>query len=549
MLPDPRVAFPSTESSDSLIDALPDLIVQLRRDGSVMRQAGGRLLGEFRSETLWPPAMKALMRQLTRRAIAARGTADGILADGDRRYEIRVTAQSPDRAIGLIRALSDTTTEGTPSDTDAEVKDPMDRRRFWQRFTESISMAALGERSIALAVIHLDGIAEISQIMDTNVSDQLISVAIRRLSMIEALAEEHANWYAGQTGEDELAVVLHHSDRDTIERFVGLICQSLRARLNFGDAAFHLKVYAGVAILGQDAGSQKALLDSARSATIEARRSEASAACFFSDTMKLRALTRLDIARELRDALMNRDIRLRYRARHDLASGRLVAMVGYLRWLHPIRGEISPAQFLGAAAATGLAAALSRSVLENLREDAQIILPHVPDEVRISFGALRHHVLDGTLASDVGSILGGNGIDPSRLELRISERIHATRDTAEWRSLADRDVRFVVDEVGRKLSSIERLVKAPIWGLQLDRSCAAAMAHDPIAQKVCRAVVSMAHALQLVAIATAVDSPTQRQSLLSIGCEQGSGDYYGAPNLKIDAAGPRDELMAAALPL
>jgi predicted signal transduction protein with EAL and GGDEF domain len=547
MQEDTKRASASNESSDSLIDALPDLLLQLRRDGSVIRQAGGRLLGEFRSETLWPTAMKALLRQLTRRAIAARGTADGIMANGDRRYEIRVTAQSPDRAICLIRGLSDNSADGTPLDTLAEVKDPMDRRRFWQRFTESISMAALRERSIALAVIHLDGIAEISQIMDTNVSDQLISVAIRRLSMIEALAEERANWYAGQTGEDELAVVLHHADRDTIERFVGLICQSLRARLNFGDASFHLKVYAGVAILGQDAGSQKALLESARSATTEARSSEASAASFFSDTMKLRALTRLDIARELRDALINRDIRLRYRARHDLKSGRLVAMVGYLRWLHPIRGEIPPAQFLGAAAATGLAAALSRSLLENLRADAQIILPRVSDDVRISFGALRHHVLDGTLVSDVGNVMGEHGIDPSRLELRISERIHATRDTAEWHSLADRDVRFVVDEVGRKLSSLERLVNAPIWGLQLDRSCAAAMAHDPVAQKVCRAVVSIAHALQLVPLATAVDSPMHRQCLLSIGCEQGSGDYYGAPNMEINPAATHGEPRAAAL--
>jgi predicted signal transduction protein with EAL and GGDEF domain len=547
MLEDTRIASASLKSSDVLIDALPDLILELRRDGSVVRQAGGRLVSEFRNMQ-WPPSMSALFRQLTRRAISARATAEAIMTHEGRRYEIRVTAQSPDRAIGMVRMLSSNSTDGTPSDSERE--DHMDRRRFWQRFTESMSMAALGERPIALAVIHLDGISEISQIMDTNVSNQLISVAIRRLTMIEALAEEHANWYAGQTGEDELAVVLHHSDRDTIERFIGLICQSLRARLNFGDASFHLKVYTGVAILGQDAGSQKALLDSARSATTEARRCEVTAACFFSDTMKLRALTRLDIARELRDALMNRDIRLRYRPRHDLKSGRLVALAGYLSWLHPVRGEIPPAQFLGAAAATGLAAALSRSLLQHLCEDALTILPRVTDDVRISFGALRHHVLDGTFVSDVGNILGEHGVDPSRLELRISERIHATRDTAEWRGLADRGVRFVVDEVGRKLSSMERLAKAPIWGLQLDRACTAALPSDATAQKVCRAIVSMAQALQFVPIATAVDSPMQRQRLLAIGCEQGSGDYYGPTSITdINPAGIRGTLAAAALSL
>jgi predicted signal transduction protein with EAL and GGDEF domain len=529
------------ESPDFLVDGLPDLIVELRRDGSVVRQAGGRLLNEVR-EAQWPAALSALVRQLTRRAIAARGTSEGIVAHAGRRYEIRITAQSPDRAIGVIRGLSSQAGEGPARDAASDADDHMDRRRFWQRLTESISMAALGERSIALAIIHLDGIAEISQIMDTNISDQLISVAIRRLSLVEALAQESASWYAGQTGEDELAVVFKHSDRDVIERCISLMCQSLGARLDFGDAAFHLRVYTGVAILGQDAGTQKALLDSARAAMTEARRSEASAACFFSDTLKLRALTRLDIARELRDALMNRDIKLRYRARHDLQSGRLVALVAYLRWTHPIRGDIPPTQFLGAAAATGLASALSRSLLLRLGEDARAILPRVADDVRISFGPLRHHVLDGTFLSDVASAISEQAIDASRLELRISERIHATREADEWHGLADRGVRFIVDEVGRKMSSIGRLARAPIWGLQLDRACSVAAPRDATALKVCRAVVGMARALELVAIAPAVDGPMQRRCLLEIGFEQGSGDYYGEPDALAGLAEDADDV-------
>jgi predicted signal transduction protein with EAL and GGDEF domain len=103
------------------------------------------------------------------------------------------------------------------------------------------------------------------------------------------------------------------------------------------------------------------------------------------------------------------------------------------------------------------------------------------------------------------------------------------------------DVRFVVDEVGRRSTSIERLAKAPIWGLQLDRSCAAAVARDTTAYKVCSAVVGMARAMQLVPIATAIDSPMQRRCLLSIGCEQGSGDYYGDAHASdLAATGSKD---------
>jgi predicted signal transduction protein with EAL and GGDEF domain len=519
----------SDDAQTISIDALPDLIVQLGRDGSVLRLAGGRLLPEFHTAAKWPAAFRVLVRQLTRRALASRGTAEGNAIHSGRHYEVRVTAHSPNAAVGMIRALPSGSTDG---------EDRMDRRKFWQRLTESVSMATLSERSIALAVIRLDGIAEISKIMDSNVSDQLIGAALRRLASIEQEASESSSWYVGRTGDDELAVVFHHADRDTIERNIGGICESLRGRLDFGDASFHLQPYAGVAIFGQDTGSLKSLLESARSAATEARRSEATGAAFFSDTLKLRVLTRLDVARELRDALKNGDIRLRYRARHDLKSGRLVAMAAYVRWLHPMRGEIPPAQFLGAAAATGCAAALSRTLLTQLCEDALTMLPGVADDVRISFGALRHHVFDGTFISDVHDVLDEHSIDSSRLELRISERIHSAREALEWRGLADRGIRFVVDEIGRESSSIERLAKAPIWGLQLDRACAAAMASDVTAYKICRAVVAMARAMNLVPIATAVDSQEQHRGLLSIGCEQGSGDIYGSYGQMCRAAGP-----------
>jgi EAL domain-containing protein (putative c-di-GMP-specific phosphodiesterase class I) len=166
------------------------------------------------------------------------------------------------------------------------------------------------------------------------------------------------------------------------------------------------------------------------------------------------------------------------------------------------------------------------------------MLPGVADDVRISFGALRHHVFDGTFISDVHDVLDEHSIDSSRLELRISERIHSAREAVEWHGLADRGIRFVVDEIGRESSSIERLAKAPIWGLQLDRACAAAMASDVTAYKICRAVVAMARAMNLVPIATAVDSQEQHRGLLSIGCEQGSGDIYGSYGQMCRAAGP-----------
>jgi EAL domain-containing protein (putative c-di-GMP-specific phosphodiesterase class I) len=302
----------------------------------------------------------------------------------------------------------------------------------------------------------------------------------------------------------------------------------LRDPVQFGDAIFHLTPYAGVAILGQDAGSPKALLDHARAAATEARRSGSTRVFFFSDTLKLRSLARLDIARELRDAIANRDLRLRYTGRHDLATGRLVALVGYLQWMHPLRGEVRPAEFLGVAETTGLSAALSRSILECLRDDFARFKSRVDPEVRISFGALRHHVLAHNFCAEIKDFLGEGAVGPERLELRIAERSFVTQDVGTWRSLADLGVQLTVDELGRKMSSLDLLARAPLWGLQLDRAWATALSYDTAAVKVCRAAVSVAAALGLTPIATGVDDEQQRDLFLSFGCQQGLGDLYAA---------------------
>ena len=200
-------------------------------------------------------------------------------------------------------------------------------------------------------------------------------------------------WYLGQLSEGVLALVLESADRLAIEACVARVCRSLRAPVELDDASFHVTPYAGAAILGQDAGSPRTLLEHARAAATEAKRSGAEEVRFFTDTLELRSLARLDIAHELRGAIADRAIRLRYVGRHDLATGRHVAKVGYLHWLHPLRGEVRPAEFVSIAEATGLALALSRSALASLREDLATVSR--PDDAAgcVSFGPLRHHLL------------------------------------------------------------------------------------------------------------------------------------------------------------
>jgi EAL domain-containing protein (putative c-di-GMP-specific phosphodiesterase class I)/GGDEF domain-containing protein len=484
-----------------------------------------------RLDAIWPQSIAACIKQAVRRAIAQRATLDISFTAADVRHEMRTTAQGPDRALCVIR------TAGTGSATDEAAgpddlsQSQFDRRGFMRRFHDTLSEAVIQEKPAALALIHLDGIADIERAFDAKVSEQVLSSAILRLPHEVSRPKKNDSElgeYLGQLSTDILALVMASADRDAIESCVSRVCASLGEPVPIGDATFQLTPYAGVSILGQDGSSPRSLLDKARAACAEARRSNSSRVFFFSDTLKLRSLQRLDIAREMRDAIANREIGLRYSGRHELASGRLVAHVGYLKWTHPLRGELTPGEFLGVAETTGLAPALSRALLAGLRDDFRALHGSLAPDVRLSFGALRHHLLQDDFVDDIERFLAESGMPASRLELRVAERTFASMNASICQSLGRLGVQIVIDEVGRGFaSSLDRLARAPIWGLQLDRVWTTALRTDEIALKVCKAGISAAVALGLTPIATGVDDAAQRDALVALGCRHGSGDLFG----------------------
>jgi len=535
----------------ALLDALPDLVLLLRRDGTLVSVTGGCNVQDLRPvngsegkdlESFWPAPVAQLIRQLARRAIAIRQAAEADFTDGESRYEARVTPQGPDRVICVIRASLIVSSKENPAARDEVAQTLPDRRGFLRRLKESMSVASLKEQPLAVVMVRVDGILDIAQVIDSKVSDQVIGIAFRRISQqpIDDSVSEPP-WYMGQFAENLLVLVLESSNRDLIDACASRICASLREPIRVGEAVFRLTPYSGVAILGQDASSPETLLDHARAAAIEARRAGSAHVHFFSDTLKLRSLARMDIARELRDAIANHELRLKYTGRHDLASGRLVALVGYLKWIHPLRGEVRPAEFVGVAETTGLAVALSRSVLQCLREDFRSFKPQLEDDVRISFGALRHHVLGNGFLDEIADFLSAAEVPAGRVELRIAERSFVAQDASVWQSLAKLGVQLIVDEVGRQMSSLELLARAPLSGLQLDRSWVTALAYDAVSLKVCRAAIGVARALNLTAIGTGVDDARQRDLLLDLGCHEGLGDLYDTDDALILACvAPRE---------
>ena len=521
-------------SADALIGLIPDLVVLMRRDGRIVTLGGGHGMPELRpadesAEPGWSDATRTLITQLVRRSISQRATVEARFHEGGRPYDIRATAQGPDRALVIVRRVLADTSEDTSDSTGERARPQLDRRGFMRRLKEAVTLATLQEKSLAVAVLHIEGIMDIAQIIAARVSEQVLNAAILRLSAFDGLGlEAGPAWHLGQLGENELALVIESDDRAAIEACVAQVCEKLREPVSIGDSEFHLAVHAGVGVLGVDASSPRLLVDHARSASAEARRAGSADVRFFSDTIKLRSLARLDMARELRDAIANHEIGIRYVGRHDLRSGRVVAWIGYLKWEHRLRGEIRPAEFLRVAESTGLAVSLSRAGLEAFCADFARLSAQWEPDTRVSFGALRDHVFHEDFLADMEAVLREGRVPAERLELRIAEKTFIACDPTTVRPLRKKGVQLVVDEVGRDMGSLASLARAPLWGLQLDRAWTTAIRSDDVAQLVCRAGLSVANALGFAPIATGVDSTFQRDALLEIGFRYGIGDLYAS---------------------
>jgi hypothetical protein len=153
---------------DALIEALPDLVMLLRRDGVVLEVGGGHGVPGLRPpvdftgqplEALCPQPFAEFLKRLTRRALAERTTVEARFEEDGHTYEARATAQGPERAVCIIRPASATLRDASLDSTDERPRPHLDRRGFLQRCKESLSVAALREQPLAIAVIQVDGIA------------------------------------------------------------------------------------------------------------------------------------------------------------------------------------------------------------------------------------------------------------------------------------------------------------------------------------------------------------------------------------------------------
>jgi len=522
--------------------SLPDLALIVRRDGIILSCVGGNavrsaIAGEEEIpgrtvDMLWPESIATHVLQTVRRILKTRKSAQQRYQDGDLKLEMRFQAQGFDRVLIVCRDLGEGATANDsglyPQGASAMLPH---RDGFEKSLRMALDMAALREDTVGVALIHIGGYVTYQRVFDSALANRLVESAAKII--VENLPEARTNLpRIARVSDDVIGVVLTDiRARSDADAAIEGIVKALQHPVDLDGQIFQLAPQIGVTLSGADGARAIELIERALTTLDSGRRQgEHRAVTFYSDTLRLASLTRLDWQQELTQALQKDELELHYQPRFLLATREIVAVEAFLRWPHKIRGMVPTSEFLPIAELSGLSVQLGRWVLQRACRDLATLAAKGYPQLRLSVNVGRQYLSAESLAEDVANSARVAGIEPSHLDLEITEQMLSTGRSglAALHQLRGQGVRVLIDDFGTGYISLGKMRSSPLDGIMIDRSFVEEVGHDHEARAVCRAAIALGHAFGLRIVAEGIETEAQAQFLIAEQCHEGQGHLFCA---------------------
>ena len=393
-----------------------------------------------------------------------------------------------------------------------------------EHLTRAVHERRNGGNDLAIVCVELDGVQEVNDSFGHDVGDQLLRKVAKGF---ETLTEKQC--YLVRLGGDEFAVVIDKpraADRanELGERLVRFFVKPF----DIGGRIISVGASVGIALVDQDDISAEEALRRADVAMYQARQNGGNRACMFDDSLDAQRRKHLEIAADLRRALVGEALTMFYQPVYGAASGGVVSAEALIRWP---RGDdvkpISPAEFIPIAEETGLIDELGMWTLRRACRDGAAW----PDlKISVNVSPAQFHNPD--FAEAVAAVLRETGFPACRLELEVTETYFITHPEEARRaidSIRALGIGVVLDDFGIGYSSIGYLRSFAFDKLKLDRSLIANIDKDPHAQKLVQATVALADALELSVTAEGVETEEEAAILRIAGCDAFQGFFFGRP--------------------
>jgi diguanylate cyclase (GGDEF)-like protein/PAS domain S-box-containing protein len=396
------------------------------------------------------------------------------------------------------------------------------------RLHQAIVLAERHRQRLAVLFLDVDRFKHVNDSVGHVIGDRLLQSLGQRLLTCVRNSDT-----VSRQGGDEFVILLSevtHAADAAVSAEKLLLASSEPHRIDQHD--LEVTVSIGIATYPDDGTDAETLLKRADFAMYHAKDSGRNNYQFFEPKMNARALKRQSLESDLRHAVERREFALHYQPKVNLHSGAITGIEALIRWHHPQRGLVLPAQFIPIAEECGFIVPIGQWVLRESCQQAKLWqeagLPSARVAINVSTVELRAH----DFLTGLHAILMETGLDPIHLELELTETFlmqDATSTAAVLSAIHELGVRLTLDDFGTGYSSLSHLKRFPIGTLKIDQSFVRNITTDADDASIVSAVINMAKSLGMCVVAEGVETPQQLAFLREHNCPEGQGYYFSRP--------------------
>ncbi len=545
----------SEAKTDALVKAIPDTLFIVRRSGEIVDYLPGSNTGpltEPRGDqqtifTYLPGDTGQVWQKLLREVAMMKTSRQCDLTlgeEGDQHhYELQLVPYLNDLTLTIFREITDRkraesrihslayfdTLTGLPN-----------RQRFQQQLVRAIETAERRNLKVAALYVDLDNFKRINDTLGHNFGDAVLKAIARRLERCVRADDtvgradiDKNQRHLARLGGDEFVAILQNLNS---EEEAAVVAERLREELmrpvKHQGHEFVVTSSIGVAVYPDDGDDIDSLLKNADVAMYQAKEAGRNSVRFYSGTMSMRSLGRLEMENALRQALQHDAFELHYQPKICVQTQKMVGVEALLRWEDPSQGYISPEQFIPLAEECGLIGALGEWVLQRACAQAKIWEGQFGSNFTMAVNLSSQQFLQTNIADVVLNTLFEASLDPHLLQLEITESIlmnDLDETTATVQRIKDAGVSLAMDDFGTGYSSLSYLTRFPLDVLKIDRSFVIDLENNNDNAVICNTIIAMAHNLGLEVIAEGVETQVQFDYLRNQGCDQVQGFLFSKP--------------------